>query len=249
MYYFEFLNYFLLLIPIFLFLGFLYLKWWKNIVIWDVEILKEVFKNNSLYYKIYYSLLFVIFIVYISIFANLIIKEEQEKINENWIDIELVLDVSYSMLADDFKPNRLESSKKIIWRFLDKLSQDRLWLIVFAWKPFTSLPLNFDYPISKKIVNNITIDTINQNNTRMQGTAIWDALIIASEWFDDESLDREKIIILITDWDANVWVDPDLAIKFLKENNKTKDIKIYTIWIWWKEEAYIKTKDFSEEKL
>lgn len=243
MYYFEYTEYFLLLIPIFTFLVFLYLKWWKNIVFWDIKIIRKVFKNNSFYYKIYFLLFFIIFIVYISIFSNLIIREEQDKVKENGIDIQLVLDVSYSMLADDFVPNRLEASKKIIWNFIDKLSWDRLWLIVFAWKPFTSLPLNFDYSISKKIVNNISIDTIDQNNSRMQWTAIWDAIIIASEWFDEKSFDREKIIILLTDWDVNTWVDPKLAIKYLWKEEKTKDIKIYTIWIWWNKEAYIKTKD------
>lgn len=243
MYYFMHLEYFLLLIPIFFILVFLYFKWWKNIVFSNIKILNSIFKRNAFIYKIYYLLLFFIFIFYISIFSNLVIREEKDEIIENWIDIQIVLDISYSMLAEDFSPNRLEASKNIISKFMKNLSWDRLWLIVFAWKPFTSLPLNFDYSISEKIIKNISVNTINQNNSRMQGTAVWDAIIIASEWFDEKSIDREKIIILLTDWESNVWLNPIKSIEYLEKSKSSNDIKIYTIWIWWENEAFIKTKD------
>jgi len=236
-------EYFFLIIPFSLFLYFLYKKWWNNIYFSDSINLKKIFKNNSIFYKIYYFVVFLIILLYICIFSNLIISEEKDKVNENGIDIQIVLDVSYSMLASDFEPNRLKVSKDIISKFISNLSWDRLWLVVFAWKPFSSLPLNFDYLISKKIVDKITVNTINQNNSRMQWTSIWDAIIIASDWFDKKSIGREKIMILLTDWDSNTWIEPIKATLYLKESKKTKDIKIYTIWIWWKKDAFIKTKD------
>ncbi len=238
---FENLYYFLLIIPVIILILFFYLIWWKNIIFSDNKILKKVFKTSTIYYKLYYIIIFLICILFVWIFANLIIKYEQDEILENWVDIEIVLDISYSMMAEDFSPNRLEASKKIINNFLEKVEHDRVWLVVFAWKAFTSLPLNFDYEISQNIINDISVDTINQNYYWMQGTAIWDALVIASNWFWEDSEDREKIIILLTDWDANVWLDPSLAVDYFK--NQWKNIKIYTIWIWWEGKAYITQTD------
>jgi Ca-activated chloride channel homolog len=72
------------------------------------------------------------------------------------------------MTAEDLKPNRLEVAKEVISNFVDKVESDRLGIIVFSGKTFTSLPLSFDYDIIKKIISRIDINIINQRFMNMQ---------------------------------------------------------------------------------
>lgn len=236
---FEFLqpNFLYLIIPIVGLVVFLYLnkKNIQNFVAY--KDLKNIYKSSTVYLKFYYFIILAIFITSIIIIAQPIHRNIDEKIKKNGIDIMLVLDVSYSMKAEDLQPNRLQAAKQIITNFLDKQKNNRVWFVVFAWKPFTSLPLNFDYNISKKILDKISVDTINQRVSWLQWTAIWDGLIFAWDNFDDES--REKVIILLTDGTANAWVNPQQAVEFLNNKYKNNKIKIYTIWIWKDEKTFV----------
>jgi len=222
----------LLIVPVILFFFYKKQKSWINFI--NLSDVKQVFKNNN--YKFYLSiiLLWLILINFIFILANPNKINISEKIKKNWIDIVIALDVSGSMEAEDLKPNRLESAKKVIDGFIKNLKTDRVWMVVFAWKPFTSIPLTFDYNIISETLNRLSTKDIQSN-----WTAIWDAILMSKTLFksdkDDKKEDREKVIILLTDWDANVWVDPKVAWISAKE----AWIKIYTIWIWSKSWGYI----------
>lgn len=141
------------------------------------------------------------------------------------------------MIAKDISPSRIDAAKSVIHNFLEEIYSDRVGIILFAWKPFHSVPLSYDYDFLKEFVSEITVDSINQNVPELQWTAIWDALLLGSDVLTSSSSDeeREKIIILITDWEANKWLDPEVAIKKLVSDN----IKTYTIWIWKDEETFI----------
>lgn len=93
-------------------------------------------------------------------------------------------------------------------------------------------PLTFDKEAINQMVNNIT-DTINQDIPWLSWTTIWDATLLAidnlKKWSSD--IKRDKVIILVTDWDANLWTNPKIAIKLAKSEN----IKIYSVGIWSKE--------------
>ncbi len=227
----------LLIVPVVLYFFYKRQKSWINFI--NLDDLKQVFKNNS--YKFYLSivLLWLILINFIVILANPNKVNISEKIKKNWIDIVIALDVSGSMEAEDLKPNRLESAKNVIEWFIKNLKTDRVWLVVFAWKPFTSIPLTFDYNILSETINNLNTNVINQQKRWLSWTAIWDAILMSKNLFkkdkENKEFDREKVIILLTDWDANVWVDPKVAWVSAKDNN----IKIYTIWIWSKTWGYI----------
>lgn len=234
-------GYFFFLIPILIIILVYYFTSWKNVNFLPIEDLKSIFISNSIYYKIYYILIFIIFLLFISIFSKPIILDISEKNKKDGIDIQIVLDISYSMSTEDFKPNRLEVAKDVISNFLNRISSDRVWIIVFAWKTFTSIPLSFDYNIIEKIVDKISVKTIDQRYDGMDWTAIWDALVLASESFWNEK-NREKIIILLTDWTSTKWLDPILASTYLNEKNN-RNIKIYTIWIWKNEKSFITVKD------
>ncbi len=230
------LKYFLLLFPIIFLLLLLYFNWWKKIHFSWMNDIKNIFKSNTVFYKLYYVFIFIIFLLFVSIFAKPVQQNTLEKITKNWIDIQIVLDVSYSMLAKDLEPNRLEVAKDVIFNFIDKITTDRVWLIVYSWKTFTSLPLSFDYNIIKKTIKKIDINIINQQYSTLQWTATWDAIILAWKSFNNNK--REKVIILLTDWEANKGIDPLLASEYVRDKFWW-NIKIYTIWIGWNEKTTV----------
>ena len=225
----EFLNpeYFLLLLLLPFILYAIYKKQKSYFLFPFFADLKNTYKKKSSTFIIKSLFISLIFFFYIVIFSNPNIVLINQKTNKNWIDIVLVLDISFSMEARDLSPNRLEKSKEVIKEFIDYQKTNRIWLVVFAWKPFTSIPLTFDYNILKETVWNLQTDTINQDNISLAWTAVWDSILMWETLFDNKN-DRQKVIILLTDWDSNSWVEPKLAAL----NSKEKGIIIYTIWIW-----------------
>ena len=108
-------------------------------------------------------------------------------------EIMIVLDVSNSMLAEDYSPNRLERAKLAISRLVDKLRDDRIGLIVFAGNSFVQLPITTDYVSAKMFLNTITTESVP-----IQGTAIGDAINTALRSFSAQS-EKSRAIIVITD--------------------------------------------------
>ncbi|EKD66252.1 MAG: hypothetical protein ACD_49C00056G0007 [uncultured bacterium (gcode 4)] len=219
----------LLLIPVILYFELRNNKYW--IKFREIELLKKAFWGNVWikYFKTFLKVL--IFSLFVIIIANPGAYNITVEESKNGIDIALVLDISKSMLAEDVKPNRIEAAKKVIVNFIQKIDSDRLSMVIFAGKPFVSVPLTFDYNTLVQFIENIDTDSINQNIPGLSGTAIWDALMQAFESLDSKiSIEkkREKVVILITDGEANVWIDPKTATKYIKDKN----IKMYSIWIW-----------------
>ena len=143
----------------------------------------------------------------------------QEKSEVN--DIFLVVDVSRSMLATDFAPNRLEVAKKKIAEFIKLRPTDRVGIIIFGSNVFTLLPLTRDMELIKKMVKNIKVGFLG-GGTNM-GDAIGLAIARASQ-----SLTENKVVILLTDGVANVGsIEPLQAA----EEAAKKNLKIYTIGI------------------
>ncbi len=163
--------------------------------------------------------------------------EEKQQISKSGIDIVIALDISYSMEASDLTPNRLASAKRALQQFITTRTSDRIWLVLFAGKPFTSVPLTFDYAIFEEILARITTMTIDQQYKHLQWTAIGDALLSSITLLEKEKKseqnDRERIIVLFTDGEANVGVDPKIVAQLAAE----KKIKIYSVGIgslaWW----------------
>lgn len=108
-------------------------------------------------------------------------------------EIMIALDVSNSMLAEDYSPNRLERSKLAISRIVDKLAGDRIGLVVFAGQSFVQLPITADYVSAK-----IFLSSINTESVPIQGTALAEALTSSARSFSTQS-SRSRAIILITD--------------------------------------------------
>lgn len=221
---------FLFLEPNFLYLFFLVVVLFLYFFIGKKYISSNIIRKNfTKKISSKFILVFILFL-FVILLSTPALKNYKQKEKKVWIDIVVVMDLSYSMKADDLKPNRLEASKSILSDFIDNVKTHRVWLVLFSRKPFVSIPLTFDYWILKESINNLSVNTVSNNNPELMWTNIWGALLMASNLFKkEESLDREKVIILLTDWDANVWSDPKTVAKFLWENN----IKVFSIWIWW----------------
>lgn len=109
------------------------------------------------------------------------------------VEVMIALDVSNSMLAEDYSPNRLERSKLAISRLVDKLQGDRIGLVVFAGEAFVQLPITADYVSAK-----IFLKSINTESVPIQGTSLAEALMASARSFSTQS-ERSRAIILITD--------------------------------------------------
>jgi Ca-activated chloride channel family protein len=147
-------------------------------------------------------------------------NDEELKTGEG-IDIVLCLDVSGSMLAQDFLPNRIEASKQIAADFVDRRATDRIGVVIFSGESFTLVPLTTDKAVLKAQIYNI------QRGLLEDGTAIGDGLGVSVDRLKD-SKTRSKIIILLTDGeDQGGRIDPLTG----KELAKAYNIRVYTIGV------------------
>lgn len=135
-------------------------------------------------------------------------------------EIMICLDVSNSMLAEDYSPNRLDRAKLAISRIVDRLQDDRIGLIVFAGSSFVQLPITTDYVSAKMFLN--TIDT---QSVPIQGTAMGDAIFTALRSFSAQS-EKSRAMILITDGENH----EDDAVDAARQAAEM-GVKVYTIGV------------------
>jgi Ca-activated chloride channel family protein len=146
---------------------------------------------------------------------------KEEVVKAEGIDIILAMDLSSSMLAKDFDPDRLTVSKEVAAKFVDKRVYDRIGLVVFAGDSFTQTPLTTDHNILKDFLANIVCGMLDD------GTAIGMGLATATNRLKD-SKSKSKVIILLTDGVNNAgYIKPLTAAEIAKEY----DMKIYTIGV------------------
>ena len=143
-----------------------------------------------------------------------------QEVTTEGIDIMLVLDISSSMEARDFRPNRLEAAKKVAEHFIDNRVNDRIGLVVFASETFVQAPLTLDYDILRQFLRKVTIVP-----KKYDGTAI--GLAIASGVNRLKNSDaKSKVMILLSDGSNNSGeIQPITAAELAA----TFDVKIYTV--------------------
>lgn len=142
------------------------------------------------------------------------------KISRNGVDVMIVLDVSKSMLAQDISPSRLERAKQFCARLVDKLSNDRMGMVVFAGRAYLQMPLTSDHTAAKMYIN-----AADPGQIPTQGTVIASALQMAASGFNAQEK-KYKAIILISDGEDH---DED-ALKTARELSN-QGIVIYTVGI------------------
>ncbi len=119
-----------------------------------------------------------------------------EEITAKGVDVVVALDVSNSMLAEDLKPDRMEVAKRALSQLIDRMSGDRLGIVVFAGEAYTQLPITADRSAAKLFLNSIGPDLV-----RAQGTAIGAAIDQARKSFGNDAA-KGKTIIVISDGES-----------------------------------------------
>ena len=146
-------------------------------------------------------------------------RNDEQIITGQGIDIILCMDVSGSMLAQDFLPNRLEAMKQVAVEFVEKRPTDRIGLVVFAGESFTVCPITTDRNMLKSHIMNA------QTSFLADGTAIGDGLSTSVERLRGSKA-KSKVIILLTDGEnQGGLIDPLTA----KEIAKSDGVKVYTV--------------------
>jgi Ca-activated chloride channel family protein len=146
---------------------------------------------------------------------------DKQNISTEGIDIVLELDLSGSMLAEDFSPNRIEAAKQVASEFIDGRTNDRIGLVVFSAESFTQCPLTTDYPVLKNLLRDV------KNGMIADGTAIGLAIANGVNRLKDSKA-RSKVMILLTDGVNNRGeIDPITAARIAA----TYNIRIYTVGV------------------
>ncbi len=144
-----------------------------------------------------------------------------ENIRGEGIDIFMAIDLSSSMLAQDFKPDRIEACKRVAIEFVDKRPHDRLGLAVFSGEAFTQCPLTSDHFVIKEFLAGLRCGVLED------GTAIGMGLATAVNRIKDSAA-KSKVIILLTDGVNNAgYVKPLTAAEIAQEFG----VKVYTIGV------------------
>lgn len=147
---------------------------------------------------------------------------EKVELYSEGIDIVICLDISESMLLEDFKPNRLEAAKKVAINFIKGRFQDKIGLVVFAGDAFSLCPLTTDYELLYSYLHEVKKDMIQKG-----GTAIGSAIAVGTNRMI-ESQSKSKVMIVISDGENTAGnIDPVTATELAKAYN----IKIYTIGV------------------
>jgi Ca-activated chloride channel family protein len=137
------------------------------------------------------------------------------------IDMLLAMDISGSMLAEDFKPNRLDASKEVAMNFIDGRPNDRIGLVIFSSEAFMQCPLTIDHTRLKSLFSSVKSGVI------ADGTAIGDGLGL-SVYHIRKSEAISKVVILLTDGINNTGsMDPMTAAEIAKKFG----VRVYTIGV------------------
>ena len=144
-----------------------------------------------------------------------------QNVTTEGIDIVLLLDVSGSMVAEDFTPNRIEAAKKVAEEFIDGRHNDRIGLVIFSGVSFTQCPLTTDYAVLKSLLRQV------KNGMVEDGTAIGMAIANGVNRLKDSKA-KSKVMILLTDGVNNRGeIDPITAAKIAA----TYGVRIYTVGV------------------
>ena len=145
----------------------------------------------------------------------------EEEVSTEGIDIIIALDVSSSMLAADFKPNRLLAAKEKALEFIESRPNDRMGLVIFAGESFTQCPLTIDHVVIKRMLAEV------KNGLIEDGTAIGMGLATAVIRLRDSET-MSKVVILLTDGVNNAgFIDPLTAVEAANEHK----VRVYTVGV------------------
>jgi Ca-activated chloride channel family protein len=161
--------------------------------------------------------------------ALLIVVMARPQSSDNWsqsstegIDIVLSLDVSYSMLTPDFKPNRVEAAKDVAAKFVAGRPNDNIGMVIFGKESYTLCPMTSDHAVLANMIQSVSTELIDGSST-----AVGDGLVTAINRIKDGQA-KSKTIILLTDGTNNAG---DVAPRDAAEVARTMGVRLYTIGV------------------
>lgn len=174
---------------------FLRKRYYKQLSLFgDLEVIKPLMSEAS-WQKVTWKYMLTLFALalLVLVLARPQIGSKLHEVKKRGIEVMLVVDVSNSMMAEDFTPSRLERTKFAINQLMDKFSDDRVGLVVFAGDAYVQLPVTSDFVSAKNFVNHISPGMVS-----VQGTSIGKALTVADRSFSSQS-EGSRLIILVSD--------------------------------------------------
>src|SRR6187402_366269 len=212
---------FILPVVVVLFLFNLYWKRKKQREFGDLEIIKRLSPERSIFKPfLKLGVLLLALIALVFALVNPKIGTKVETVKREGIDIVFAMDVSKSMLCEDVAPSRLEKSKQIVSQIINQLGSDRIGIVAYAGSAFPVLPITTDYSVAKMFLQSMTPDMVSS-----QGTSLDEAIRLSSTYFDEKSK-TSKLLILISDGEDH----SEGASAAAEEANKL-GMKIITIGI------------------
>ena len=189
--------YLLFVVPL-LVLLFLYVQYWKRkkqAAFGDLNLVKKLSPEKSLFKPTLKFVLVVLGLTFLILtLVNPKMGTKMEKVKRQGIDIVFAIDVSKSMLAEDVAPNRLEKSKQIVSQLINQLGSDRIGIIAYSGSAFPVLPMTSDYAVAKMF-----LQTMNPGMISSQGTSIDQAIDLAANNFFDKKDKTNKLLVIISD--------------------------------------------------
>jgi Ca-activated chloride channel homolog len=190
----------------------------------DIQLVHQLIRNRPRYKQQIKFALFATGLAFIITgLANLQFGSRKEKVKREGTDVVIAIDVSRSMLAEDIKPNRLESAKQMVYDLLGRLQNDRVGIIVFAGKAYVQMPITVDFGAAK-----LFLSSLNTEMIPAQGTAIGEAIDMSLQLFG-EGEKKFRNLIIISDGENHEEGALESAKKAVKEGVVIQTVCVGTI--------------------
>lgn len=213
----------LLLIPVVLLVYLIFRIWQKRArsKFAKPELLGYLSPNRSSFKPLLKVLLIVFALAALVVgLVNPKIGSQLETVKREGVDIVFAVDVSKSMEAEDIAPSRLEKSKQLVRQIIGNLGSDRVGIIAYAGSAFPQLPITTDYGSAEMFLESLNTDMISS-----QGTAIGDAIELATGFFDDNQ-QTNRVMFILSDGEDHGGNIEDMARQAAEAG-----IRIYTIGV------------------
>lgn len=188
--------YLLIIIPVIVVLFLLVLVWKKRTQkkFANTDLLKRLTPNRSSNKSTIKLIVLILgFALLIVGLVNPKIGTKLETVKREGVDIVFAVDVSKSMLAEDIAPNRLEKAKRLVSEIINQLASDRIGIIAYAGQAYPQLPITTDYGAAKMFLQSMNTDMLTS-----QGTAIDQAIELATTYYDDAE-QTNRVLFIISD--------------------------------------------------
>ncbi|WGK65932.1 vWA domain-containing protein [Croceiramulus getboli] len=187
----------------------------------DQRLLQKLSPNRSVFKQTLKIIVICLALACLSVaLVNPKMGTKLETVKREGVDVVFAIDVSKSMLAEDIAPNRIEKAKQLVTQIINNLAGDRVGVIAYAGSAFPQLPITTDYSSAKLFLNQMDTNMLSS-----QGTAIREAIELATTYYNDEE-QTNRVLIIISDGEDHAGDAASIA-----EEASEQGIRIFTIGV------------------